>query len=100
MKKTFHRPLGEVLHTIGKEAICKPITGFKGRGWRVMIDDEIVGELGDPFGNIDHPYQPIILKPHVRDKDFKGKSAFDLPKKKNRKHKNKNRSKRRVKGNS
>lgn len=98
MKKPFQRPLGKVLHIVGNEAICQPLTSFKGRGWKVVIDDEVIGMLGDPFGNVERPYQPIILKPHVRTQssNFTEKEAFAIPKKKKSKYRSKNRSNNRA----
>ena len=66
MKKKIERPLGPVLHIIRNEAITKPQTPFIGKGLTVIIKrDDLhvkIGKLGNPFGSVHQPYQPIFLK--------------------------------------
>jgi rRNA processing protein Gar1 len=65
LKKKIERPLGPVLHIIRNEAITKPLTPFIGKGLTVIIKKEDlhvkIGKLGDPFGSVIQPYQPIFL---------------------------------------
>ncbi len=66
MKKKIERPLGPVLHIIRNEAVTKPQTPFIGKGLTVIIKKEDIhvkiGKLGDPFGSVHQPYQPIFLE--------------------------------------
>lgn len=66
MKKKIERPLGPVLHILRNEAITKPQTPFIGKGLTVIIKKEElhvkIGKLGDPFGSVHQPYQPIYLE--------------------------------------
>ena len=73
------------------EAIAHPETPFKGKGMVAIIknDEGIttkIGVLGDPFGNVDTPFQPIILD---KKSDLIGQNAFAVPRarKKKRQHK-------------
>lgn len=93
-KSEYKRPIGEILHIVNNEAICFPLSSFKGRGWKVIVDDEIIGTLGDPFGNVDRPYQPVILKSTVEKENLIGKEAFAQKKKKKKRRNYRNKDKR------
>ncbi len=93
MKTDYKRPIGEILHIVNNEAICFPLSAFKGKGWRVFVDEEIIGTLGDPFGNVDRPYQPIILKKDINKENLVGKEAFAQKKKKKKRRNYKKRKK-------
>ena len=84
MTKEKKRPLGKVLHIFNSQAICKPDRAFKGRGWNVFIDEKRIGKLGDPFGGIDHPYQPVILVKNIQEEEIVGKEVYAIPKSRNR----------------
>lgn len=84
--KDYKRPIGKILHILNNEAICFPQTGFKGKGWKVFVDEQYIGKLGDPFGAVERPYQPILLNKNIDGEKFVGKEAFAEKGKKKKKH--------------
>ncbi|MHA2061608.1 MAG: hypothetical protein ACXAB7_03020 [Candidatus Kariarchaeaceae archaeon] len=65
--KAFDRPLGKIIHIVNGEAITQPATPFVAKNARVYLKtSEEIGILGDPFGNVNQPYQPILLKKNLQ----------------------------------
>jgi rRNA processing protein Gar1 len=59
--------LGKILHIVNGEAITQPASPFTAKNSRVYLKtSEEIGILGDPFGNANQPYQPILLKKNLQ----------------------------------